>query len=186
MKIFKSKYSLEQDIIKGCSKGNPKAQKALYNKFSALLYSICLRYLKSTENAEECLTNGFVKIFDKIKDKKEGTSLEGWMRKIIVNECLQFIRKQKGQFLYIDDLNTEPLTNEQENLYEPQEILNAIEHLPIGYRTVFNLYAVEEYTHKAIAEKLNISEGTSKSQYFKAKNMIKHLLNNPVQQNKVN
>lgn len=186
MKIFKSKYSLEQDLIKGCLKGHAKSQRALYNKYAPLLYSICLRYLKSVENAEECLTNGFVKIFEHIKNKKEETSLEGWMKKIIVNECLQYIRKQKGQFLYIEDLNTEPWAFEEDCNNEPQEILNAIEQLPIGYRTIFNLYAIEEFKHKEIAEKLNITEGTSKSQYFKAKKMIKHILQTQTDNSKIN
>lgn len=176
MRLFKPTYKTEEDLIKGCIKGHTKAQRLLYDKYSPVLYSICLRYLKSNENAEESLSNGFIKIFDNIKTKKETTSLEGWMKKIIVNECLQIIRKQKGTFLYLDDINTEPFNSVKETSYDAEKILRAIKQLPLGYRTIFNLYTIEDYKHKDIAEKLNISVGTSKSQYFKAKNMIKRYL----------
>lgn len=176
MKLFKKTYHSESDLIQDCIKGKKRGQEYLYKQYSPKLFSVCMRYIKSQENAEECLSNGFIKIFDKIHTKDTSSSLEGWMRKVIVNECLQFIRKQQNDYLYIDDLSKEPYEEESNYNYDSHTVFDAIRRLPSGYRTVFNLYAIENYKHIEIAEKLNISIGTSKSQYSKAKKMLQSIL----------
>jgi len=176
LKLFNKTYHSESDLIQGCIKGRKRAQEHLYRQFAPKLFSVCMRYIKTQENAEECLSNGFIKILDKIDCKDKTSSLEGWMRKVIVNECLQFIRKQKNDYLYLDDLSKEPFKEEIEFDFESQTVFDAIRTLPSGYRTVFNLYALENYKHIEIAERLNISVGTSKSQYSKAKKMLQNIL----------
>lgn len=184
MRLFKKTYKTEEDIVLGCIKQKRLAQEKLYLMFSKKMMSICIRYVKDIEEAEECLSNAFIKIFQNINVKKENTSLEGWIRKIVVNECLQNIRKRKNNFLYLDDLSKEPVKNEPELHYEQDDIFKAIQELPSGYRTVFNLYAIENYKHQEISEALNISINTSKSQYSKAKKMLKSMLENskPIKQ----
>ncbi len=176
MKLFNKTYETEADLIQGCIKGKKRAQEQMYKLHAPKMFSICMRYIKSQENAEECLSNAFVNVFNKIGTKREESSLEGWIRKIIVNECLQFIRKQKSDYLYLDDLSKEPYQEEIPVHVETDQIFEAIRQLPSGYRTIFNLYAIENYKHIEIAEQLNISVGTSKSQYSKAKKMLQGIL----------
>ena len=178
MKLFRKTYNTEQDLIQGCIKGKSRAQELLYKQYAPKMFSTCMRYMKAQENAEECLSNGFVKIFNKIETKQKDTSLEGWMRKIIVNECLQFIRKQKSDYLYLDDLSKEPFQEDIPLDMDSDQIFEAIRQLPSGYRTIFNLYSIENFKHIEIAEHLNISVGTSKSQYSKAKKMLQNMLVN--------
>lgn len=130
------------------------------------------RYTKSTEEAEEILSNGFIKVFKNIKQYESKGSFEGWVRKIIVNEAINYIRYKKNLFV---ETNQEWFEIGHEDLNQKndaQEILSLIDALPIGYKTVFNLYAIEGYPHKEIAELLGISEGTSKSQLSKARNLL--------------
>lgn len=176
MKLFNKTYDTETDLIQGCIKRKKRAQELLYKQFAPKMFSICMRYIKSQENAEECLSNGFINVFNKIDTKREESSLEGWIRKIIVNECLQFIRKQKSDYLYLDDLSKEPFHDDLPIDIDTDNIFEAIRQLPSGYRTIFNLYAIENYKHIEIAEQLNISVGTSKSQYSKAKKMLQDML----------
>lgn len=176
MKLFNKTYHSETDLIQGCIKGKKRAQEQMYKLYAPKMFSICMRYIKAQENAEECLSNGFIKIFNKIDTKRQESSLEGWMRKIIVNECLQFIRKQKSDYLYLDDLSKEPFNEDIEPNVDAQTIFEAVRMLPSGYRTIFNLYAIENYKHIEIAEHLNISINTSKSQYSKAKKMLQGIL----------
>lgn len=176
LKLFNKTYKTEKELIQGCIRQKGKAQEQLYKLYSGKMMSVCLRYLKDIEDAEESLSNAFIIIFQKIEQTQEGKSLEGWIRKIVVNTCLQKLRTQKTDFLYLDDLSKEPVKTEVELNFESEEIFRAIKSLPSGYRTVFNLYAVENYKHNEIAEALNISIGTSKSQYSKAKNMLKNTL----------
>jgi len=136
------------------------------------MLGVSRRYTRSTEEAEEILSNGFIKVFKSIDQYEGKGSFEGWIRKIIVNEAINYIRYKKNLFVETDqdwyDYGHEEL-NEQN---DAQEILSLIDELPIGYKTVFNLYAIEGYPHKEIAELLGVSEGTSKSQLSKARNML--------------
>ena len=163
-------------LITGCIKGNQIAQKTLFDSFSPKFFALCLRYMKSTDDAEDVLQEGMVKIFTKLPEYKGKGSFEGWMRRIVVNTCLDQIRKnQKLKFdVSIDkeeyklSMNAHILENMSAN-----ELIEEIKKMPPGYRVVFNMFAIEGYSHQEIAEKLGVKESTSKSQYLRARAYLK-------------
>ncbi len=167
-------------IVKKCKAYDKKAQKELYDVYSPVLFGICLRYSKSEAEAEDVLQEGFVKILTKINDFKDIGSFEGWMKRIIVNTAISFYYKNKkyNETYDIDEItekNTENYVWGNED-FTKEELLKVINNLPEGYRVIFNMYAIEGYKHKEIAEKLNISHNTSKSQYLRAKERIREKL----------
>ena len=166
------------ELIQGLKKQDRLAQKYLYQNYSVRFFGVCKRYIKELETAEDVLVKGFMKIFDNIKSYEGKGNFEGWMRKIFVNECLMELRKKQDFTIYLETANIQPQreANALEGLYE-QDILKLLDFLPIGCRTVFNLYVIEGFKHNEIAEQLNISEGTSKSQLNLAKEKLKILLN---------
>jgi len=169
----------DYELVDACLEGNPSAQRSLYDRFSSKMYGVCLRYAKNEEEALDILQDGFVKVFQKLdKFKKEG-SLEGWIRRVIVNTALDQIRKNKKEQgnVAIDKVEFMVSSNEYiiENLMA-EDLLNILQQLPAGYRTVFNLFAIEGYSHKEIAEELGVTENTSKSQYSRAKSYMQKLL----------
>jgi RNA polymerase sigma-70 factor (ECF subfamily) len=139
---------------------------------------VCLRYAKSREEAEDFLQEGFVKIFNSLKQYHGSGSFEGWMRKIIVNTALEAMRKKTVMFSETDvnELIEEPSDDASLNDLNAQELVHQIQKLPPGYRMVFNLYAVEGYSHREIADQLGISEGTSRSQYAKARKQLQLMI----------
>lgn len=160
-------------IVSEVKLGNAQAQKALYDQYKGILMGIARRYMKNIPDAEDVLIEAFYKIFNKIKSYKGEGSFEGWMKRIVVNEALMALRK-KANFnmtVEVEDLNlkVEPLG--QQNL-EYNEILAMIDQLPTGYRTIFNMYVIEGYKHREIAEQLGISINTSKSQLILAKKKL--------------
>lgn len=159
----------EKKLITLCIAGNPIAQKTLYTRFSKKLYGICLRYASNEEEAQDILQDGFVKIFTKLDTFKFEGSFEGWLKRIIVHTAIESFRK-KIDISSVDDFEYNSLfSSPEEKSLEVEELLRLIQELPKGYRIVFNMYAIEGYTHAEIAEKLNISEGTSKSQLSRAR-----------------
>jgi RNA polymerase sigma-70 factor (ECF subfamily) len=169
-----------QQLLKEAGKGSAAAQKCLYDSFSGSMLLVCRRYVKDQEDAEELLLNGFYKFFNGIGTfkYKNDAALFGWIKKIMVNECLMFLRQKKGLALtgdtIIDDAGIEDDTLDR---LEAEEIFKLILELPLGYRTIFNLHAIEGWEHKEIASLLGISEGTSKSQLSKARKLLqKNLL----------
>ncbi len=170
----------EEKIIQECCKNNHKAQQALYDIYASKMFPVCRRYLKNTPEAEDALMEGFYKVFSKIKTFQKKGSFEGWIKRIIVNECLMMLRKKQ-----IIDTNvelpeyqlTEPSSSGLEQLMEA-DVLALLDELPAGYRTVFNLYVVEGYKHREIAEQLDISINTSKSQLILAKKKLIKALEN--------
>lgn len=167
----------EAELIAGCQKADGKAQKLLYERFAAQMYGVCLRYLKNQMDAEEALLNGFMKIYKNV-DRFEGKgSFEGWVRRIMVNEALAFLRKKEPLHIAIEDSYIQVATTSgaDHDLAEG-ELLELLKTLPAGYRAVFNLYAIEGYSHKEIADMLGITEGTSKSQLSKARHMLQRRL----------
>ena len=163
----------EAKLIKKCIKGDIKAQRALFNRFAPKMFGVCLRYAKDKNTAEDVLQEGFVKVFFNI-EKFKGGSLEGWIRKIMVNTSLDEIRKNTK---FKNNVNIEKVKQEENKNYIiegliAQDILNIINKMPSGYKVVFNLFAIEGYSHKEIGKKLGISESTSKSQYFRARNFL--------------
>lgn len=166
-------------LIKDCQNNSIKAQEALYHGYSRLVMGIAVRYAKSRYDAEDVFQEIFIKIFQNISQYRNDGSFEGWIRRISVNTSLKRIQKEKFQQLLDDigEIKEEPVPHEGAlDKIAAKELVELIDKLPLGYKTIFNLYAVEGYSHKEIAESLRISEGTSKSQYFHAKKMLKQLL----------
>ena len=161
-------------LLEACRKGERKAQKELYQRMSPVLMGICKRYLKRKEDAEEALGNAFLKIYSSLSKYNGSGSFEGWMKKVTVRTCLDFLRAKSSPF----DLDWEhEISEEPVGLDDAEYLLFLVSQLPVGYRTVFNLYAIEGYKHHEISELLNISEGTSKSQLSKARRILKeHIL----------
>lgn len=169
----------DEQIVFGCVEKNPLAQKHLYEKFSRKMMGVCLRYCDSTEEAEDVVQNGFISVFENIESFRGTGSLEGWVRKIMVNTALTNIRKNKKlkQNVELDSVEYMlPSSNHLNDSFAAKDLLKIIQTLPTGFRTVFNLYAIEGYSHKEIGEMLNISEGTSKSQYSRAKAHLQKII----------
>jgi len=169
----------DEQIVDGCIKKNAIAQQYLYDKFSRKMMGICLRYFDNVEEAEDVLQNGFIAVFGHIETFKGTGSLEGWIKRIMVNTALTSIRKNKKfkQNLELDNvefmLPSSDLANDD---LKTKELLKIIQSLPPGSRTIFNLYAIEGYSHAEIASMLNISEGTSKSQYSRARAYLQKVI----------
>ncbi|WP_040248214.1 RNA polymerase sigma factor [Psychroserpens mesophilus] len=160
-------------LLKKAAKNNREAQHELFNAHAPKMLSICRYYIKDIQNAESVMLNGFFKAFVNLKHFKYKGSFEGWLRKIMIRESISFIRQQKHIEFSIEDI---VLPHEQSNNInteiEVAQIQQLIDELPEGYKLVFVMYAIEGYRHFEIAEMLNISEGTSKSQLFKARQML--------------
>ncbi len=164
------------EIIKQCQKNNAKAQKLLYNCFSPWLFGVCLQYCKDKTEAEDQLQEAFIKIFTNINKYRFEGSFEGWMRRIVVNTIIESFRK-KNPVYFVDSIEQvakdTPDTNEHIETINPKELLSYIEDLPPKYKLVFNLYALEGYSHQEISEILEISVGTSKSNLSRARKILK-------------
>ncbi len=170
------------EIIKSCQEGKRSAQKALYEIFAPKMYGICLRYAKNKEEAEDFLQDGFIRAFQRIEQFKFKGSFEGWLRKLMVNLIIGSLRKNRPMVEL-------PLEIPPENIFEEREggdsiedfsldvLLDAIARLPEKYRMVFNLYVLEEESHEMIARRLGITEGTSKSNLWRARQWLRHRLN---------
>lgn len=166
-------------MISGCREGDNKSQKMLYDKYAGLLLAVCRRYILRMEDAEDVMIEGFFKIFSNISQYDHRGSFEGWMKRIMVNEALMWIRKRKLVFAEMNEqISAAEDTDELPDDIEigENEILKLLDALPEGYKTVFNLYVMEEYKHREIADLLNISINTSKSQLILAKKKLKQLL----------
>jgi RNA polymerase sigma factor (sigma-70 family) len=174
-----------QQLLKECKAGSITAQKYLFDKYATCFFLLCRRYLKTDEHAEETMMGGFLKIFQSLGlfDYVNDAAAFGWMKRIMVNECLMELRK-KNSFLLVAESSANDIAVDEDALSQmaADEIYQLITQLPIGYRTVFNLFVMEQMGHKEIAASLNITEGTSKSQLSKARNMLQQLLQ---QQNEV-
>jgi len=172
----------DRKIIEDCLAGKRKAYNALYNKYAALMLAVCMRYCKSREEAEDVLQEGFIKVFRNINNFRMDGSLEGWIRRIMVNTAIDAFNAKAKRFRYEENeihdvssgIDPEEDNDEPFNISVSKDQLVAIiQSLPDGYRMVFNLYAIEGYSHKEIAEKLQISLNTSKTQLFKARRILK-------------
>ncbi len=178
----------EQELIDGCKRQNRQAQRGLYHLYSGKMYALCCRYIKDKMEAEDVLVIAFAKILDRIDQYKGDGSFEGWIRRIMVNESLGHLRKKKYMYLETDidtadrELNYDP----PETDLEAEDLMKLIGSLPTGYRIVFNLYAIDGFTHQEIAAQLGISENTSKSQLSRARSLLqKRLLELEGQQKKI-
>lgn len=178
MNLFVQKSTGEDELIEGCKKNHSKSQRDLYERFSGKMYSLCLRYIKEETEAEDVLVAGFMKIFNKIEQYQREGSFEGWIRKIMVNESLQYIRQNKNMYLQVDIENAQYSFNTDaiESQLAAEDLLKMVGRLPMGYRTIFNLYAIEGYSHQEIADMLDISVNTSKSQLSRARALLQKTL----------
>lgn len=183
MNGLSNQITSDSDLIAGCIRGDRKMQYELYQYYSPKMFGVCLRYAGNTDEAEDVLQEGFIKIFKKIASFRNEGSFEGWIRRIFVNTAIEHFRRKT----YL-----QPITEKEEVGVEAQylsvldnlaekDIINLVQQLSPGYRTVFNLYVVEGYTHKQIAEILGISEGTSKSQLSRAKIILQDMVNKQIE-----
>jgi len=167
----------EEQLIQACKNQDRKAQKMLYDKYSAKMFGVCRRYVKSYEDAEDVLIHGLYKVLSNIDSFQGAGSFEGWIRRIVVNESLMFLRKKHNFLLSVEISNIEIASQVTvEDSLAADDILKLLDKLPTGYRTVFNLYVLEGYKHREIAEILGISINTSKSQLILAKKRMKKLI----------
>ena len=169
-------FQNEEALVKACKKGDPKGQQRVYETYSPKMFGICFRYVHNDYEAEEIMIEGFVKVFDKINTFKLEGSFEGWIRRIMVNQSLMYLRSNKNSQLQTsyDHVLYEPEPEQFRTDLETQDLLKLIEKLPLGYRTVFNLYAIEGYSHAEIAKRLGITESTSKSQLSRARVILQN------------
>ncbi len=172
----------DSDLIRGCMQSDRRMQEELYRRFSPRMYAVCLRYAGNAEEAEDILQEGFIKVFKKLDSFRNEGSFEGWIRRIFVNTAIEHFRRKKYLL---------PVTEKEENTIEgkyisvldelgAKDIMALVQELSPGYRTVFNMYVVEGYTHKEIADQLGISEGTSKSQLSRAKVILQDMVRNHI------
>ncbi|MBL4755081.1 MAG: sigma-70 family RNA polymerase sigma factor [Flavobacteriales bacterium] len=166
-------------LIAGCTKGDRKCQRTVYEMFYGKMMGVCLRYTNNKEEAQDLLHDGFIKVFENIHKFNYSGSFEGWIRRIMVNTTIDHFRKNKNVFVKdIDDFNN--LATEEPDVdilsqLRTEDIMKAVQTLSPAYRAVFGLYVIEGYSHKEVAEELGISVGTSKSNLAKAKNNLKKL-----------
>lgn len=169
----------EQAILFGCLQNEPSAQRELYNRFSPRMLSVCYRFAQNREDAEDMLQEGFIKIFTQIQTFQNKGSFEGWIRRIIVHTCINFLKKYKKFNENVDLAYAGYLSVKEEtvpSIMQAKQVVECIRLLPVGYRTVLNLYAIEGYSHKEISEILEIEESTSRSQYTRARAMLENVL----------
>jgi len=175
-----SQSQQEKELVKSCLQGNATSQKKLFEIYSAKMYAICLRYSSDRDQAKDLLQEGFIRTFAKLEQFRFEGSFEGWMKRIFVTTALEFYRKESKSPEETGLENYENL-GEKENTLDKlnlQDLLETISTLPAGYRTVFNLYVIEGYSHQEIADELGISESTSKSQLRKARLQLISKINN--------
>lgn len=167
----------DEQLLEAILRQDAKAQRLLYERFARKMFGVCLRYTRSREEAEDYLQDGFLKVFQKLSSFKKEGSLEGWIRRVIVNTCLGHIRQQKLSWDELDEINEPAEAAEVLDKLHASDLLELIRQLPAGFRTVFNLYAIEGYAHQEIASLLGISEGTSKSQFARARRQLVEKVN---------
>ena len=168
---FRIYRAREMELIEACRRYDRTAQKTLFDRLSPKMMSVCRRYVRDRMEAEDVLVISFTKVFERIRQFKGEGSFEGWVRRVVVNECLTFLRKNKMMYLETDleTAEREADTSLQDTRLEAEDLMKLIQELPAGYRMVFNLYAIDGFSHKEIAEQMGITESTSKSQLSRAR-----------------
>ncbi len=169
----------EEALLQGCLKKNAAAQRELYDRYSPKMMAVCYRYGHSREDAEDMLQEGFIKVFSMMHTFENRGSLEGWIRRIMVHTCINILKKNKRFNESVDIIHATGVQVREESIpsiIQAKEVIESIRLLPIGYRTVLNLYAIEGFSHKEIAAMLDVEESTSRSQYTRAKAMLEDIL----------
>jgi RNA polymerase sigma-70 factor, ECF subfamily len=167
----------EKEVIELAVENNRHAQQKIYSKYAPKMLSVCRQYNKDVHQAEDIMITAFMKVFTNLKNFEHKGSFEGWIRRIMINESISFIRVQKKVKFIEEENYFEESFNNIESQFSVEEIQSLIDNLPDGYRMVFNLYAIEGYKHQEIAEMLGINEGTSKSQLSHARRMLQDNIN---------
>ena len=169
----------EEAILQGCLQNNPASQRELYARYSPKMLAVCYRFAHNREDAEDMLQEGFIKVFSQIHTFRNQGAFEGWIRRIVVHTCINHLKKNKRFNESVDIIHANTIQVREEtvpSIVQAKQIVECIRLLPMGYRTVLNLYAIEGYTHKEIADMLDIEESTSRSQYTRAKAMLEDIL----------
>ena len=169
----------EETMLNGCLENNAAAQETLYNRLSPKMLGVCYRFAKNKEDAEDMLQEGFIKVFAQIYQYRNEGALEGWIRRIVVHTCINTLKKNKKFSDSVDITYASGIGIREENIpsiMQAKQVVECIRLLPVGYRTVLNLYAIEGYSHKEIGSMLDIEESTSRSQYTRAKAMLEDVL----------
>ena len=168
-------------LVQGAQRGDPRCEEALYRRYSVTMFRVCLRYATNRQEAEDMLQEGFMRVFTDLKDYRGEGSLEGWIRRVVIRAALRGLRQRPGFDLY-ETLPDGPAT-EPDEMPEPfptdagsRQVIQLLQQLPAGYRTVLNLFAIEGYSHEEIADMLGIQPATSRSQLSKARALLKQLL----------
>ena len=169
-----------EKLMRKCQQKSRKAFEELYRKFSPFVYGICLRYAKNRDEAQDILQECFIKVMERIGEFRFEGSFEGWLQRMVVNESLNYLKVNKNSFSEIDeeDADAEDVAADIVSDMTAKELLDVISRLPDGYRTIFNLYVIEGYQHNEIAEILNITESTSRSQLKKAREQLIDIIRN--------
>lgn len=174
--FLQPKHITTEELVKRCVKGDSKAQAMLYKQYAAKMLGVCMRYATSKMEAEDMLQNGFIKVFQKLENYRGDGPFEGWVRRIMVHSAIEYYRKHHKmmQVVDIDESGYEqPVSAAAVEKLDVQELLGLVQQLSPGYRMVFNMYAIEGYSHKEIAEIAGITEGASKSQLSRARAILK-------------
>ncbi len=169
----------DDELIDKCLQGDQRAQKALFEKFSRKMMSVCMRYAPDREQAEDVLQDGFVKVFNHLATFKREGSFEGWIRRTMVNTSLDNLRKKRADVIDADISEAEYLAGSDEKVVgkmRVEELMKLIQDMPPGYRAVFNMYAIEGYSHQEIADELGVTESTSKTQFRKARTYLMNII----------
>lgn len=173
----------DEELIQACIEGKRYAQKVLYDRYYSLMYAICVRYTGNKEEAEDVLIEGFIKIFSKIKEFRNEGSFEGWLKRIIINTAINNFRYNSKK-KYLNVIDNEKTVEVKDDIdifkknYSAEYLIKLIQQLPDGYRIIFNMYEIEGYSHKEIANELGITVSTSKTQLFHAKRILKNKILN--------
>lgn len=165
----------ESDLINGCLKGDSRMQEALYQRFAPKMYAVCLRYANNADDAQDLLQEGFIKVYRNLGKYRGDGSFEGWIRRIFVNTSIEYFRKKSAVLTGLSEREEKTIEDADISALDQlaeKDIIRFIQELSPGYKTVFNLYVVEGYSHREIADMLGISEGTSKSQLARAKGIL--------------
>jgi RNA polymerase sigma-70 factor (ECF subfamily) len=192
MADLQSKTAFEQDLVRGCAEKSARHYHMLFEKYYGTMFNVCRRYAKNHEEARDMVQEGFIRVFRNILQFKGEGSFEGWMRRVMVTTCINYYHKyhRNGTVEYVDNTRLTNVAEEAEGFeinevkknYDAEHLLKIIQHLPTGYRMVFNLYAIEGYSHQEISEKLHITESTSRSNLAKARQKLKQMIHSPLAQ----
>jgi len=169
----------EEQMLAGSMNNYASAQEVFYNRFSPRMLGVCYRFAKNREDAEDMLQEGFIKVFTQLHQYRNEGALEGWIRRIIVHTCINILKKNKKFSESVDLIHAHSIHVKEDmipSIMQAKQVVECIRLLPLGYRTVLNLYAIEGYSHKEISKMLEIEESTSRSQYTRAKAMLEEIL----------